>query len=203
MRVFVFAATKGGVGKSTLAACTAIAAQAEGETVVLVDYDPQRSLSEWVALRSGAKPELLTVPRGASLKAALKDVSADAVVIVDTPPGMVGIIEQAVMGADLVVIPIRPAPLDILAIDPIVELVEECKKPSVFVINQVPARTTYAEDTAKLLKKDGRVLSAVVGMRNSFAMAMAEGKTGPEKDAKAREEIAAVWTQLKRLEKKG
>jgi chromosome partitioning protein len=131
MRVFVFAATKGGVGKSTLAACTAIAAQAEGETVVLVDYDPQRSLSEWLALRSGAKPELLVVPRGASLKAALKDVAADAVVIVDTPPGMVGIIEQAVMGADLVVIPIRPAPLDILAIDPIVELVEECKKPSV------------------------------------------------------------------------
>jgi hypothetical protein len=72
-------------------------------------------------------------------------------------------------------------------------------KPSVFVINQVPARTSFAEEAAKLLKKDGRVLPATVGMRNSFAMAMAEGKTGAEKDAKAREEIAAVWSGLKRL----
>ena len=203
MTVYVFAATKGGVGKSTLAACCGIAAMAEGARVVMVDYDPQRSLSEWLGLRAGAKPELRTVERGASLKATLKGIANDTVVIVDTPPGMVTIIEQAVMGADLVVIPIRPAPLDILAIDPIIELVEEFKKPSVFVINQVPSRTTHAEDTAKLLKKDGPVLPSVVGFRNSFAMAMADGKTGPEKDAKAREEIAAVWSQLKLIAKKG
>jgi len=53
------AATKGGVGKSTLAVALAISAIEDGERVGLVDCDPQGSTRDWNALRgSPAEPAL-------------------------------------------------------------------------------------------------------------------------------------------------
>ncbi len=202
MHVVVMAATKGGVGKSTLAAAFAVAAFEEGAKVALIDLDPQDSVTDWHELRgSPENPRLLA---GDSLAASLATARGGGVewVFVDTPPAILNIIEPAVRQADLVVIPVRPSPLDILAIDPIVTLCEEHKRACVFLLNQVPPRTAFAEEAAKQLKKDGKVLGVSIASRNSFAMAMTTGKTAPEVergDGKAREEIAAAWAAIKRL----
>ena len=47
MRTIVFATQKGGSGKSILAACLAVAAQAAGERVFVFDLDPKKSLVRW------------------------------------------------------------------------------------------------------------------------------------------------------------
>ena len=47
MHAIAFVTQKGGAGKSTLAACLAVAAQEAGERVFLVDMDPQGSLLSW------------------------------------------------------------------------------------------------------------------------------------------------------------
>ena len=52
--VITVAQQKGGAGKTTLAANLAVAL-AETKQVALLDIDPQRSLTRWHALRSGAR----------------------------------------------------------------------------------------------------------------------------------------------------
>ena len=47
MRTIAFVGQKGGSGKSTIASSLAVAAQAMGEKVCLVDMDPQGSLANW------------------------------------------------------------------------------------------------------------------------------------------------------------
>jgi chromosome partitioning protein len=197
MKMIAVASTKGGVGKSTLVCALAVCAQEEGAGVGIIDVDPQGSTRDWHALRGS--PEALRLLDGDTVADCLAQARAAKLdyVFCDTPPSVVNIIEPAIRQADLVVIPVRPSPLDLLAQDAIIGLVEEHGRPSVFVLNQVPPRTTYAEDAGKQLKKAGKVLPVVVGQRNVFAMAMVKGKTAAEVEAKSREEIAAVWQGIK------
>ena len=52
MRTIALLTQKGGSGKSTLSASIAVEMQARGETVFLVDMDPQGSLATWARGRS-------------------------------------------------------------------------------------------------------------------------------------------------------
>ena len=47
MKILTFASTKGGVGKSTTATLVADSLLRRGETVRLVDFDEQNSVSKW------------------------------------------------------------------------------------------------------------------------------------------------------------
>ena len=75
MHVIVLASQKGGAGKTTLAAHIAVAAEAAGDgPVVLIDADPQGSLSAWWNVREAQVPalcELLGVPYTGSDSATL------------------------------------------------------------------------------------------------------------------------------------
>ena len=59
MIVYTFANLKGGSGKTTSAVSISEALAREGRDVLVVDLDPQGSLSRWVAERSGAATSLL------------------------------------------------------------------------------------------------------------------------------------------------
>lgn len=203
MRTIVLAATKGGVGKTTLTAALAVAAVADGSTVALIDADPQQSLAVWHLGRGEpANPALIGEAR--------QDVVSRHVAasrgkyewcFIDTPPAMVTIIESCVRLADLVVIPIRPSPLDILAVDPILELCGEHERASLFVLNQTTPRSTYTEQAAKELRKDGTVYEGEIGSRQSYAISMVRGLTAPETERSsgaAKEEIDALWKAIKR-----
>ncbi|MFB8916248.1 nucleotide-binding protein, partial [Xanthomonas phaseoli] len=59
MKTLVLASQKGGAGKTTLAAHLAIAAELAGAgPVVLIDTDPQGSLSAWWNSRDANTPAL-------------------------------------------------------------------------------------------------------------------------------------------------
>ena len=59
MHVIVLASQKGGAGKTTLAAHLAVAAEAAGDgPAVLIDTDPQGSLSAWWNVREAETPAL-------------------------------------------------------------------------------------------------------------------------------------------------
>src|ERR671923_380223 len=67
MRVLAFASQKSGAGKTTLAGHIAVQAQRAGmKPVVLVDVDPDASLTDWFALRE-AEDDAISVAQ-ASLK---------------------------------------------------------------------------------------------------------------------------------------
>ena len=64
MNVLVFASRKGGSGKSTLAAHLAAYIHKPTRPCLLVDADPQGSLTLWQALRRTGEPPLKAGTRG-------------------------------------------------------------------------------------------------------------------------------------------
>src|SRR5258708_19471297 len=64
MNVIVFASRKGGSGKSTLTAHLAAQAHRPSRPVLLIDCDPQGSLTLWHKLRGGGEPPLRAAIEG-------------------------------------------------------------------------------------------------------------------------------------------
>ena len=64
MNVITLASRKGGAGKSTLAAHLSAYAHALGRHCLLIDADPQGSLTLWHSLRPDGEPRLQTATRG-------------------------------------------------------------------------------------------------------------------------------------------
>ena len=117
MAVIVIAGRKGGIGKSTIAGNLAAEFGAMGHTVAALDADPQHSLAAWAEQGDGILSQCVEkVDRGNSddlrkkIRAAEKTVD---IVLVDTPPGILEIAYQAMLLADLVLLPCGPSPLDL------------------------------------------------------------------------------------------
>jgi chromosome partitioning protein len=196
MKVITLAASKGGVGKTTIATALAVRAAKDSNRVALLDLDPQESMSAWWDRRGKLdNPKLFEI-----------DATAEAIellvsegwewVFVDTPPARIELIEPGIVAADLVLIPCRPSALDIEQIDVAVELCETHDKPFAFILNHAPANWRVTKTSAAFLGKRGHtVLEPPVTFRQAYMAAMTVGKSGPEveTDGKAREEIEQLW----------
>ena len=197
MQVIVLASQKGGVGKTTLAAHLAIAAEAAGDgPAVLIDTDPQGSLSAWWNVRAADTPAL--APSSiAELAAKLAQLAAAgyAVAILDTPPAITEAIGAVVVSADLVLIPTRPSPHDLRAVGRTVELVQAAGRPFVFAVTQAKPNTRLTVQAMAALSEHGAVAPAIVHDRVDFAASMIDGRTVQEIDPKGRSaaEMAELW----------
>ncbi len=110
--ITVIANLKGGTGKSTVTFNLAVWLRAAGRRTTVIDLDPQRTLSDVVAVRTeeGIEPAV-TVEAGH-----FSDVSlpADAEeIIIDVGTADLGSFKQAVMIADRILIPVTPSQADI------------------------------------------------------------------------------------------
>lgn len=199
MRVLVLAGTKGGVGKTTLASILAVRAFQDGGRVALIDTDAQSSLERWWELRGEPEnPQLIEVdasPEG--LEWLLSEGWQWA--IIDTPPGGIASINDAVSCATFVLIPSRASAVDVEAVDKVVDLCNDHGKPFAFVLNAVPHGWGKLADSASAyLAQCGPVLKARVASRKPYVAAMTVGKSGAEIDRAAREEIDTLWAEVKR-----
>jgi chromosome partitioning protein len=181
-RVITIAQQKGGAGKTTLAAHLALAWQALGETVALVDIDPQGSLTQWFALREqrlgkGKTIVDLTQITGWRASAEIDRLKRDhSLIVVDSPPHAQTDAKIAVRAANLVVIPVQPSPLDVWATRPTVELALAENVPALLVMNRVPSRRQMTDDMIAALDEiKADLAGARIGNRSSFAMSMAAG----------------------------
>ena len=86
MNVLVFASRKGGSGKSTLAAHLATYIASPSRRTLLIDADPQGSLSFWHKIRGKENPALRHGVR--NIAEAIKAAKRDGYewVLIDTPP---------------------------------------------------------------------------------------------------------------------
>src|SRR5580692_12229569 len=140
MVVITVASRKGGSGKSTLTAHLAAYANKASRRCLLIDADPQGSLTLWHSLRKGGEPLLRNATRGVdNLIKAAKDAGIEWVFI-ETPPQMAGIVNEAIKAATLVVIPARPSVFDLDAVKETIEYARERRKPYAIVINGAPPR---------------------------------------------------------------
>lgn len=122
MKKIVVINIKGGCGKTTVSTNLASYYATKGIHSAIYDYDPQGSCMRWLKLRSTDRPNIYGV---VAHKSAAKSVTMSwqlrlppetERLIVDTPPGLKGseLIEQ-LKGADVILIPVLPSPLDIFA----------------------------------------------------------------------------------------
>ena len=200
MQVVVLASQKGGSGKTTLSGHLAVEAEARGAgPVVLIDTDPQGSLSDWWNARASETPAFARVAID-ELGACLSELREMGVklAVIDTPPAITQSIASVVAHADLVIIPARPSPHDLRAVGATIDIVEHLQKPLVFVINAATARAKITGESAVALSQHGTVAPVTLHHRVDFAASMVDGKTIGEIDAKSKSarEVSALWDYM-------
>lgn len=211
MKVVVLASQKGGVGKTTLTGHLGVQAVMSGQgPVALLDTDSQGSLADWWNARELADPLFATAKINA-LASAIEDLKKAGIKIlfIDTPPAVTETIKAVVEMADLVIIPTRPSPHDLRAVGKTVDIVNECGKRMMFVINGAAYRARITTDAAIALSQYGAVAPTVIYQRTDYASSMIDGRTVGEIDAQSKSatEIAELWiyvnTHLNKYAKNG
>lgn len=116
-RTLALITAKGGSGKSTIAILLADALAADGRKVLLIDADPQGSVSQWfkTATARGDRPANIDVARATTdtdLMALLRQASAHDDRIIDVPGVADKNLIVAANAADLIIIPARVGAFD-------------------------------------------------------------------------------------------
>jgi len=203
-QVIAIANTTGGVGKSTLAGnlTRALAAQTN-QRVLLVDADPQASVTTWFDLATDDLPfdrTQLTTARVLPQQLPRLRQQYD-LIIVDCPP-MQRDVTAAVTQADLGLVPVLPSPLDVLAYSELVPLLRQAQgmKPRLalrFVMNQLAPRTALAREVRETLTDaDIPVLPTYIHDRHMYHRVVAQGATVVGEPGPAGGEILALMKDV-------
>jgi chromosome partitioning protein len=188
MAVIVIAGRKGGIGKSTIAGNLAAEFAAMGKTVIALDADPQHSLAAWAMQGDGMLSQCVekidrTTPSALQERFRASAATAD-IVLVDTPPGIPDVTYQAMLAADVVLLPCGPSPLDLFPLKDSLAMAlkaraeRRSKKPRVrFVPSKVLRNTNLGRELADSLEKMGKKVLPGIGQRIVVAEAVVSGLT--------------------------
>ena|SRR5947209_3300823 len=206
MNVIVFASRKGGSGKSTLAAHLAAQINKATKPCLLIDADPQGSLTLWHKLRGTNEPPIKTAVNsvGSIVAAARRD--GYEWVLIDTPPNLSAVVDDAIKNATLVIIPARPGVFDVNAVQETIQTCRAARKPYAVVLNGAPARRDEAESPIvsiareALAKFRAPVWGGQITNRSDLLMALSHGEGVREYSAEGRaaQEIARLWAAIER-----
>ena len=200
LRVLALASQKGGSGKTTLSGHLAVQAQRAGAgPVVLIDIDPQGSLSDWWNEREAELPAFAqtSVARLAADLQVLRE-QGFRLAVIDTPPAITMAIQSVISVAELIVVPTRPSPHDLRAVGATVDLCERSGKPLLFVVNAATPKARITAEAAVALSQHGTVAPVTLHQRTDFAASMIDGRTVMEVDPNGRsaQEVVALWNYI-------
>jgi chromosome partitioning protein len=188
MAVIVIAGRKGGIGKSTIAGNLAAEFAAMERTVVALDADPQHSLAAWAKQGEGILSqcvEKVNQEDAEDLRAKVRAAQKAAdIVLIDTPPGLPEIAYQAMLFADLVLLPCGPSPLDLFPLKEALRMAlkaraeRRSKKPRIrFVPSKVLKNTNLGRGLSSSLEELGKKVLPEIGQRIVVAEAVMSGLT--------------------------
>jgi len=200
-------AQKGGAGKTTLGIHLAVRAESDGFKVLIVDMDPQASATAWWQRREENYPALIQAD-GKTLSSVLAKakIAGYEFVVIDTAPHSSLEAISCARLADTVIIPTRPAILDLDAIGTTTELVADVGVKAQVILNACPPATIFGEtkivtEARQALITYGIPVSKVaVSQRAAFSHALIDGRAVNEFDpeGKAAREIDKLWRILSR-----
>ena len=198
MKTIAIVSQKGGSGKTTLALHLAVASDTAGRNTAVIDLDPQASAANWSARRSAELPVVLSA-HARRLPQEMQRVweTGGEVLYLDTAPHSGSTALKAAWAADLVLIPCRPAILDLEAITNTLAFLSTTGKPVAAVLNAVEhTRQDAAQAEQALAAHQVRTCPARMDRRIAFTRALINGQTAQEfePDGKAAREIEHMHT---------
>jgi chromosome partitioning protein len=170
---------KGGTGKTTLAFGIAVTLNEAGKTFLIIDHDPQQSLTavlRQLQLPSQKEPTALT--------------------IIDTPPRLDDLnVRNTIKTADILLLPTDSSPMDVPVTNNTAKLVTSLKKESAkafVVLNKVRKRTFWSrqadENSEAMFILP--VLKSQIGFRECYKHALINGWKALDREA--RDEISTL-----------
>jgi chromosome partitioning protein len=206
MNVITLASRKGGVGKSTLTAHLAAYAHLMGHRCMVVDADPQGSLTLWHSMRTDNGLVLRNAAQGINRLVASALLAGYQWMFIDTAPTTWLVVQEAIRAATMVVIPVRPGFFDLAAVRETVSTARDLNKPYAVVINAAPVKREDKEAPAVALSRaqferlSVPVWSGQISQRTAFLGSLAAGASAGEinGDSACKVEIARLWSAIER-----
>ena len=185
-KVIVITGRKGGIGKTTLSGNLAVEMVAAGKRVALLDADPQASLTAWAGFGDGVLAQIVTaapLEHRQKFRDVIEKATASAdYVVIDTPPGFADQALIAAIRADLIVLPIGPSPLDLVAAKDalaLVRQVRDSRPDQALKIRLAPSkivkRTRLGAETVEALDSLGEPVLPPITQRAAVAEATLAG----------------------------
>jgi chromosome partitioning protein len=182
---------KGGTGKTTVALGLAVAIARSGQTVAVIDLDPQASASKWRDRREDENPAVVSA-QASRLKPTLQAAKETGVdfAIVDTAGRSDDTALIATRAADLVLIPTRSTIIELEVLPSAKDLVMLAGNPPAFVVlNGIhPQASKQAEEVRATVQElyGMKVCPIHLCQRTAYGEALISGKTAQELDPEGR-----------------
>lgn len=156
MKTIVVAMRKGGVGKTTSTRNIAVELSSRGKKVLLIDTDPQGSLTAWWNKREADTPQLLvTSADDLGLALANANKAGFDYALIDSAPLSNEAITSTAIHGDFILIPLKAGSDDLHAVGQTIKLVKELGKPFAFVLNEVKSNAVITRKVAEAVSQFG------------------------------------------------
>ena len=204
MKVVAIIAQKGGAGKTTITIAAACAATASRIPTAIVDLDPQASATSWADRRDRDDPVVIPAqpPR---LDKILEAAAGEGIrlAFLDTAPRADQSGVAAARAADLILVPCRPAVVDLETVFTTADLARAVAPatPLLCVLNAVPPRGPLEDQARRLLADAGLdVARPAIGNRIAISHASTGGLSPQEYEpaGKAADELGRLYGTISR-----
>ena len=201
MKVLSIVSQKGGTGKTSLATHLSVEAERNGHTTALIDLDPQASAAKWGDDRESDTPAIIATPASRlNHWLEIAEENGATLAIVDTAPNTSYETPDVIKASSSVLIPCKPAIVDIAAIKNTLTVAEMEKKPSYVVLNMVRPNTNLGAEARKTIESNYNTecLPVEIGDRVGFIHAYNSGATVVELEprSKSADEIRQLYAYL-------
>jgi chromosome partitioning protein len=200
---------KGGPGKTFFCKNLAGAAAAEGYSVAVVDFDTQRTLSNWLQRRERKSADKALIEGFAASPGSVQDatdvltLNDHDIIFYDTPPAIdhySEVLKKLAYEADLILVPSAVGIADTESAEGLLKVLAEWGRPTLVILNKVKRNANKVVGTAKKrLARMADLCPFEVGEYYDFLAADEVGLGATEMDTcVGKDDIEAVWTIIKR-----